>query len=114
MPEDTQVSPVEAELFREVYVPRFIEKCAEAGLAINTAEELDSALEGAALVKAMTQQSHGGEIKQAAAELRAAAGIPQVVPARPEDGERIKAASAGLAGRILTAAAQAQAAAPRA
>lgn len=90
-----QMTGEQATLYREVYVPAFLDKCAELGVAINDTETLDSALEMTALVKQTLQKSGSNHIKQANAALKQALGLhTQERVDRNED--RIKAAAAQL------------------
>ena len=66
-------------LFEQVYLPIFVEKCAEKGIVFNSEEDLHSALESAAILKLAKVQSEQGSasvIKQASAALRKASGMP--------------------------------------
>ena len=72
-------------LTQNVYVPAFIEKCAERGVQFNSEEELIQALETVALLKQSQAQQSGSLIKSAHDDLCAAMGVGTSTPqARPD------------------------------
>jgi hypothetical protein len=78
----TQLNSADAQaiLFEDVYLPAFVEKCAELGLNFNDQASLQNALESVAMLKS-AEAAEGVDItKSAAADLRVAMGVPQ-----PED-----------------------------
>lgn len=68
-------------LYTKVYVPAFLQKCAELGLPISTREEAAIALENAALVRhacdKLNKSATQGVLKQANSILRNAVGAPK-------------------------------------
>lgn len=52
-------------VYGNVFIPAFLEKCAELGRPINTAEERDQMLDIAAQVDAKLAQNNGSSIKKA-------------------------------------------------
>lgn len=90
-----QMTGEQAVLYREVYVPAFLDKCAELGVEIHDPETLESALETTALVKQTLQKSGSNHIKQANVALKKALGI-NVQEKADRNTDRIKAAAAHL------------------
>jgi hypothetical protein len=90
-----QMTEEQATLYREVYVPAFLDKCAELGVDIHDPETLESALETTALVKQTLQKSGSNQIKQENAALKQALGI-HVQDKVEHNTNRIKAAAAHL------------------
>ena len=93
MGEAAQADPItqaHAVFEREVYVPAFVEKCAELGVNLSDEESLIAALDTVRHVKTAMAAQSVDLVKQAHSDLRAAVGEP-----RPEeiDAER-KAAEA--------------------
>lgn len=74
-------------LFEDVYLPSFVEKCAQHGITFPDEESVQAALESVAMLKGAEASEQSGIAKSAAADLRSALGIPT-----PEDPEAIKAA----------------------
>ena len=79
----------QATIFENVYVPSFVKSCAERGINFETEEDLVNALESVAVVKqAMAaQNSVSPVIKQAAMDLRKAAGMEEIVENTVQDHE---------------------------
>lgn len=90
-----QMTGEQALLYREVYVPAFLEKCAERGITISDSDTLSSALETTALVKQTLQKSGGNRIKQANVALKQALGVNTQERLETQDA-RIKTAAAQL------------------
>jgi len=66
----------EAVLYREVYVPAFVEKCAERGISFPDEDTLDRALEMAASLKTAAVNEEGNRVKTASEALRSSFGLP--------------------------------------
>ena len=73
-------------LFHKVYLPVFLEKAAQFGLAINTQADLDNALETTAHVKQLLEEQAraNNPIKAASASLNQALGLSQVKQAQQQ------------------------------
>lgn len=71
-----ELTQEESQLYREVYVPAFIEKCAERGITFPDGETLDEGLETVAHLKSAMLNDQGNQVKQANAALRQALGLP--------------------------------------
>lgn len=72
-----EMTQEEAALYTNVYVPAFIEKCAERGIQFPDEETLDQALESVAHIKSSMLAQNGNEVKQANAAIRQAVGLPE-------------------------------------
>lgn len=83
---DTKLSQQEQVLLAEVYVPAFVQKCAELGHPLNDEASVHEALETAALVKYALANKEKSTIKQANASLKAILGFDkaEAVDARAE------------------------------
>lgn len=90
-----QMTGEQRTLYREVYLPAFLDKCAELGVSINDPETLESALETTSLVKQTVQAQGNNQIKEAAATLKEALGV-NVQEAVESNDDRVKAAAAQL------------------
>lgn len=90
-----QMTAEQATLYREVYVPAFLDKCAELGVDISDVDTLESALETTALVKQTLQKSGSNHIKRANMSLKKALGV-HVQEKVEHNANRIKAAAASL------------------
>lgn len=90
-----QMTQEEAALYTNVYVPAFIEKCAERGIQFPDEDTLDQALESVAHIKSSMLAQKGQEVKQANEAIRQAVGLPaRKVEAKAQS---VKEASAALA-----------------
>jgi hypothetical protein len=79
-------------LMHEIYLPAFLEKCAQCGLEINSDSEVGEAIELVALLKQASSETTNSLLKSAAASMREALGIAQ--PEEREAEARMKAAAA--------------------
>lgn len=73
--DNTDMEKVQADLFQQVYLPAYIEKCAELGLNAQSPEDLQGLLEISASVDMLQQQQQHGNIKEANATLKRTLGI---------------------------------------
>ena len=89
-----EMTQEEAVLFNQVYVPAYLQKCAEIGINIPDQGTLDAALKTTALIKDYMAKNAGNQIKSAAANLEKVLGIP---PAAPKENEGIKSAAFQMA-----------------
>jgi hypothetical protein len=71
-----ELTQEESQLYAEVYVPAFIEKCAERGITFPDGETLDEGLETVAHLKAAMLSDQGNQVKRANAAVRQAMGLP--------------------------------------
>jgi len=93
-----QMTGEQALLYREVYIPAFVEKCGELGVEISDPETLNDALETTSLVKQTLQKQGTNRIKQANLTLKQALGVQEQEAVENND-ERVKEAAAHL-GRV--------------
>jgi len=101
-----QMTPAQREVAAKLYVPAFLSKMAELGRPIQTAEQLDDALETVALLKAAQLQAQAAPDmhKTANARLKAALGMqPGVDEPLRKMAERLVAEDPQLAAALLTA-----------
>lgn len=70
-----EMTPAQATLFQQVYVPAFIQKCAELGTPIGDEASLHEALETAAMVKVALSQQTQSLMKTANLQLKSALGV---------------------------------------
>lgn len=89
-------------LMEDVYIPAFVEKCAEAGLSLDR-EALGTALETVAMLKHANTHDSAGLAKSAAADLREAMGLPQPEELEKEAQRREKTAEFATDERIAAA-----------
>lgn len=89
-----KMSQDEAVLFENVYLPSFLSKCAELGVAIDESS-LEDALQTTALLKAASQEQSTNIIKTASAALKRTLGVDKVEAQQNKDAV-IKQASAQL------------------
>ena len=75
MPNTEALSPEQDVLFKEVYLPAFVKKCAYNGLAIHDEAGLQEALQTAAMVDMALQRTQTSSIKTASASLKSALGL---------------------------------------
>jgi hypothetical protein len=80
-----ETTPQEEVLFKEVYLPAFMSKCAELGINFPDGESVQDALETTALVKQMSQAQDSNVIKQANASLKAALGVDKMEAAQKHE-----------------------------
>jgi len=90
-------------LFEDVYLPAFVEKCAQHGVTFPDEESVQAALESVTMLKGAEASEQSSIAKSAAADLRSALGIPT-----PEDPEAAvaaheKAASVARGDRVRAA-----------
>jgi len=83
----------QAILFHNVYVPAFVEKCAELGVPLDSQESLNEALETAALVQVSLNKQSGSVIKHANAQLKRSLGVDVAEKAAVKD-QQLKTAAA--------------------
>jgi hypothetical protein len=91
---NTTVDPNAAQqtLFTEVYLPAFVEKCAEHGLKLQDESSLQSALESVAMLKTAEAGSQSGLAEAAAADLRSTFGVPQPAETKADEDSKKQAA----------------------
>lgn len=91
---DQALNPAQAEqvLLQEVYLPTFIDKCAQAGLVFENEEMLGEALESVAILKQANTSEVSQLTKAAAADLREVMGVEQ--PEQRQQAEQAKEAAA--------------------
>lgn len=79
MSDKAQLSPEDAQgvLFDEVYLPSFVEKCAQLGVRFPDQESVQAALESTAMLKTAEAAEQSSLSKNAASDLRNALGIAQ-------------------------------------
>jgi hypothetical protein len=94
-----EMSPEETVIYRDVYMPAFIDKCASLGLTFPDQDSLDAALETTALIKMSLAQNQGSAIKKANLALKEALGIPLAMPVQARDEAVAKSAAESLAQR---------------
>ena len=70
-----QMTPEQATLYNEVYVPSFLEKMAELGRTFDNEDDIRTALETTALVKIATASSDQNVIKEANVRLKKLMGV---------------------------------------
>ena len=70
-----QMSAEESVLYQQVYLPAYIQKCAERGIQFADEGDLTAALESTALAKMAMARSQGSQIKQANANLKKLLGV---------------------------------------
>jgi len=87
----------EALLFENVYLPAFVEKCAEFGITFPDRETLDTAIESAALLQQAVESRGSNTVKQASIALKKALGIEQSQTEQVT--ERAQKVAASLLGR---------------
>lgn len=85
MSNETETTPQEEVLFKEVYLPAFMSKCAELGINFPDGDSVQDALETTALVKQLSQEQNSNVIKQANASLKAALGIDKMEAAKQSE-----------------------------
>ena len=90
-----EMTKEEQVLFNEVYLPAYLQKCAEIGINIPDEETLGAALKTTVLVKDFMAKNAGNQIKSAAANLENVLGIKPEAP--KENTESIKSAAFQLA-----------------
>lgn len=88
----------EALLFENVYLPAFVEKCAEFGITFPDRETLDTAIESAALLKQAIESQGSNTVKQASIALKKALGLDQSQAAEQVT-ERAQKVAAALTGQ---------------
>lgn len=89
-------------LLQDVYIPAFVEKCAEAGLTLDQGS-LGDALETVAMLKQASTTNTGGLTKAAATDLRDAMGLPQPEQLEKEAQQRARTAEVAKHDRIAAA-----------
>lgn len=94
MEKSAEMTPEEVVLYKHVYVPVFIEKCASRGVRL-TQEDLGTALETTALVKSAMAQKQGSQIKTANANLKKILGVEPI-----EAAQKAQAKTASLAKQL--------------
>ena len=80
MPNLNQMDPVEREVAAKLYIPAFLTKLAQLGIPIQNEEQLDSALETVAILKAAQAEQAAGRPdlhKVANEQLKAKLGLSQ-------------------------------------
>jgi len=87
-----QMTQEEAALLQNLYVPAFVEKCAELGREIPDEETLDHAMQLTARVKQAVQEKGSNTIKQANLDLMQATGA-DVAEAEEAKDTAVKAAA---------------------
>ena len=90
-----EMTQEEAVLFQQVYLPAFLQKCAEIGINIPDEGTLGAALKTTALIKDYIAKSAGNQIKSAAANLEKVLGVAP--EATQESTEGIKSAAFKMA-----------------
>jgi ATP phosphoribosyltransferase regulatory subunit HisZ len=90
---DTKLSNEQQVLLRELYVPAFVQKCAELGLPINDEAALNEAMETAALVKLALANKNQSVVKQANASLKTMLGLHEVEAKEAKTATQVKQAS---------------------
>ena len=70
-----ETKEAQEKVFMELYVPAFVKAAAENGVNINTEEDLQKALETAAVLNQAEQQKSSSVVKEAHDSLLKAAGI---------------------------------------
>jgi len=90
----------QAVLFEEVYLPAFIQKCAELGQSFEDQQSLRDALESVAMLNAADSTQKSNVVKSAASTLREALGVadPSVAQQTAEKETAVKQASSEKAG----------------
>ena len=93
MSDNAQLSPEAAQgvLFDEVYLPSFVDKCAQLGVALPDMESVQAAIETTVMLKSAEAVEEASLVKGAAADFRSALGIRS-----PED-EKAAEEAAGAA-----------------
>lgn len=92
---DEQVTPGQQVVFREVYIPALIEKCAERGLPFPTEQALRDGLETVAMVHQALDRQQGNVIKVANHELKKSLGM-DVSEVAERRADNVKTAAASL------------------
>ena len=87
---DNQLSQEQQTLLTELYVPAFVQKCAELGFAINDEASLHEAMETAALVKLALANKNQSVIKQANASLKSLMGLNEVEAEEAKTAAQVK------------------------
>jgi hypothetical protein len=93
--DNEQATQEQQVVFQEVYVPVFIEKCAERGLTFPNEQALHEGLETVALVHRALDSQQGSVIKSANHELKKSLGL-DVHEAQESQASSIKQAAAGF------------------
>jgi hypothetical protein len=101
----TPEQQAQLQLGQAVYIPRFVEKCAAAGITFPDETTLAEALQSVEILRSHTAKDSGHITKQAAADLRKMAGMPALsqVQAQQDSVEHAKKLAASPAIQQLTA-----------
>jgi hypothetical protein len=83
--ENQEMTPEQLEAVNAVYVPAFLEKCAERGHEIASEEDLQGLLEISAAYKMRSAGTTRSTIKEASAALKKATGLDQVEAAERQE-----------------------------
>jgi hypothetical protein len=94
VPADNELSKEQQVLLAELYVPAFVQKCAELGHKITDEASLQESLEGAALVKYALASKSQSLVKQANASLKALLGLDKAEERAAVEKRHEKTASA--------------------
>jgi len=78
MEKQAELNEEQAQMLSEVYLPAFLEKCAERGVEITSDEDLHDLLNISANVKMLKEGSKRSVIKEASAALMKSTGMDQV------------------------------------
>ena len=78
MEKQAELNEEQAQMLSEVYLPAFLEKCAERGVEITSDEALHDLLNISANVKMLKEGSKRSVIKEASAALMKSTGMDQV------------------------------------
>jgi hypothetical protein len=93
MDKEAEMNEEQAQMLSEVYLPAFMEKCAERGVEITSEDDLRGLLSISANVKMLKEGSKKSVIKEASASLLKATGMDRV-EAEEQRREAVKTAAA--------------------
>jgi hypothetical protein len=79
-----EMTPEQLQTVNAIYVPAFLEKCAERGHEITSEEDLQGLLEISAAYKMRSEGTKRSTIKEASAALKKATGLDQVEAAEQQ------------------------------
>ena len=97
MGNQAEMTAEQMQTVNSIYVPAFLEKCAERGHEITSEEDLQGLLEISAAYKMKSEGTKRSVIKEASAALKRATGLDQVEE-QERKAEQIKQATARFAG----------------